>query len=124
MRVYRRLHVRLPKRHRDKLDNVLRGGIQPVRVVLRALALSQLHQGKAASDVADNVRLTSKAVRETGPQGRTRDNSDLVARTRPSAVAGKKCGASPSSMTNTSRRWKMCWKSMKGRCLPKSRWCA
>ena len=66
MRVYRRLHVRLPKRHRDKLDNVLRGGIQPVRVVLRALALSQLHQGKAASEVADHVRLTSKAVREIG----------------------------------------------------------
>ena len=66
MRVYRRLHVRLPKRHRDKLDNVLRGGIQPVRVVLRALALSQLHQGNAASEVADHVRLTSKAVREIG----------------------------------------------------------
>src|ERR1039457_7063430 len=46
MRVYRRLHVRLPKRHRDKLDNVLRGGIQPVRVVLRALALSQNAKGK------------------------------------------------------------------------------
>src|ERR1035441_3649349 len=73
MRVYRRLHVRLPKRHRDKLDNVLRGGIQPVRVVLRALALSQLHQGKAASEVADNVRLTSKAVR-------SRDKLDNVLR--------------------------------------------
>ena len=66
MRAYRRLHVRLPKRHRDKLDNVLSGGIQPVRVVLRALALSQLHQGKAASEVAGNVRLTAKAVREIG----------------------------------------------------------
>src|ERR1017187_5712827 len=66
MRVYRRLHVRLPKRHRDKLDNVLRGGIQPVRVVLRALALSQLHQGKGSSEVAERVRLTSKRVREIG----------------------------------------------------------
>src|ERR1019366_5875280 len=37
-----------------------------VRVVLRALALSQLRQGKAASEVADHVRLTSKAVREIG----------------------------------------------------------
>src|ERR1017187_3253307 len=66
MRVYRRLHVRLPKRHRDKLGNVLRGGIQAVGVVLRPFALSQLHQGKAASEVADHVRLTSKAVREIG----------------------------------------------------------
>ena len=66
MRAYRRLHVRLPKRHRDKMDAVLSGGIQPVRVVLRALALRQLHDGKPASEVAANVRLTSKAVREIG----------------------------------------------------------
>jgi transposase len=66
MRTYRRLHVRLPKRHRDKLDAVLSGGIQPVRVVLRALALRQLHDGQPASQVAANVQLTSKAVREIG----------------------------------------------------------
>jgi len=66
MRAYRRLYVRLPKRHRDKLDGLLRGGIQQVRVVLRALTLSQLHQGKPASEVAANVRLTPKAVREIG----------------------------------------------------------
>lgn len=66
MRTYHRVHVRLPKRHRDKLDAMLSGGIQPVRVVLRALALRQLHDGKPASDVAANVRLTSKAVREIG----------------------------------------------------------
>jgi len=66
MRVYRRTHIRLPKRHRDKVDLLLRGGIQPVRVVLRALALSQLHNGKAVSEVAANLRLTPKAVREIG----------------------------------------------------------
>ena len=66
MRAYRRLHVRLSKRHRDKVDSLLSGGIQPVRVVLRALALVQLHEGKTASEVATNVRLTSKAVREIG----------------------------------------------------------
>ena len=58
MRAYRRLYVRLSKRHRDKLDSLLSGGIQQVRVVLRALALSQLHQGKPASEVAANIRLT------------------------------------------------------------------
>ena len=66
MRAYRRLHVRLPKRHRVKLDSILNGGIQPVRVVLRALTLSQLHQGKAASEVADNLGIHSKTVREIG----------------------------------------------------------
>ena len=66
MRAYRRLHIRLPKRHRDKLDVLLGGGIQPVRVVLRALALSQLHQGKEASAVAANLRLNPKTIREIG----------------------------------------------------------
>jgi len=66
MRTYRWLRVRLPKRHRDKIDSLLRGGIQPVRVVLRALALRQLHEGKAASQVAPTVNLSSKAVRDIG----------------------------------------------------------
>jgi putative transposase len=66
MRAYRRLHVRLPKRHRVKLDSILNGGIQPVRVVLRALTLSQLHQGRAASEVAGGLGINSKTVREIG----------------------------------------------------------
>ena len=66
MRAYRRLHIRLPKRHRDKVDLLLRGGIQPVRVVLRALALTQLHDGNTVADVAANLRLTPKAVRAIG----------------------------------------------------------
>jgi putative transposase len=66
MRAYHRLHIRLPKRHRDKVDSLLRGGIQPVRVILRALALTQLHDGKTVADVASNLRLTPKSVREIG----------------------------------------------------------
>jgi putative transposase len=66
MRTYRRLHVHLKKRDRDELDRVLAGGVQQVRVVLRSLALCQLHEGKSVSEVASNVRLTSKAVREIG----------------------------------------------------------
>jgi putative transposase len=66
MRVYRRLRVRLKKADCDKLDDVLSGGIQPVRTVLRALALGHLHEGKSVSEVAEIVRLTPKAVREIG----------------------------------------------------------
>jgi transposase len=66
MRAYRRLHVRLPKRDREKLDDVLSGGIQAVRTVLRALALRHLHDGKTVSEVGPMVRLTPKAVREIG----------------------------------------------------------
>src|SRR6266853_4275054 len=66
MRAYRRLRVRLTKGDREKLDGVLSGGIQAVRTVLRALALCHLHDGKSVSEVAANVRLTPKAVREIG----------------------------------------------------------
>jgi transposase len=66
MRAYQRLRVRLKKADRDKLVDVLSGGIQPVRTVLRALALGHLHDGKPVSEVAAIVRLTSKAVREIG----------------------------------------------------------
>ena len=66
MRTYRRLRVHLKKRDRDELDRVLSGGIQPVRVVLRSLALCQLHDGKSISEVASTVHLTAKAVREIG----------------------------------------------------------
>jgi putative transposase len=66
MRAYRRLLVRLRKKDREKLHDVLSGGIQPVRTVLRALTLSHLHEGKSASEVAAIVRLTPKAVREIG----------------------------------------------------------
>jgi putative transposase len=66
MRAYRRLRVRLKRGDREKLRDVLSGGIQPVRTVLRALALWQLHEGKSASEAAAMVQLTSKAVREIG----------------------------------------------------------
>jgi putative transposase len=66
MRIYRRLRVRLRKRDCEVLDAVLSGGIQPVRVVLRGLALRQLHDGKAVSEVASQVQLTPKAIREIG----------------------------------------------------------
>jgi hypothetical protein len=66
MRPYRRLEVRLKKADRDHLDGMLSGGVQPVRTVLRALALQQLDHGKSAVEVAALVPLTSKAVREIG----------------------------------------------------------
>ena len=45
---------------------MLSGGIQAVRVVLRALTLWQLHADKSVAEVAASVRLTPKAVREIG----------------------------------------------------------
>jgi hypothetical protein len=45
MRTHRRLEVHLKKADRDQLDRMLSGGVQPVRTVMRALALQQLDQG-------------------------------------------------------------------------------
>ncbi len=45
------------------LDALLDGGVQQVRVVLRALALLQLDTGASAPDVAQRVRLTPQAIR-------------------------------------------------------------
>jgi hypothetical protein len=66
MRAYRRLRVRLSKGDREQLDAILSGGVQAVRTVVRALALSHLDEGRSASQVTTEGQLTPKAVREIG----------------------------------------------------------
>jgi putative transposase len=61
-----KVQVRLSKPDQGQLDELLRGGLQPVRTVLRALVLRQLADGqtirKVARNVARNVGLTPKTV--------------------------------------------------------------
>src|SRR6266436_7372965 len=57
-----RVQVRLSKAEQQQLDKLLRGGLQPVRTVLRALVLRQLADGQAIRKVARNVGLTPKTV--------------------------------------------------------------
>ena len=47
-----------------EIKSLLRGGVQQVRVVLRALALRLLSAGTTAPQVAQTVPLTAKAIRE------------------------------------------------------------
>jgi len=56
--------VRLKAEDLAALRSLLRGGVQQVRVVLRALALKQLAAGVAPLHVAQGVPLTAKAIRE------------------------------------------------------------
>jgi putative transposase len=56
------LQVRLSPQERQELHGLLRGGVQPVRTVQRALALRQLAEGRAIRQVASNVGLTPKTV--------------------------------------------------------------
>jgi transposase len=58
----RGFQVRLSKQERQELQQVLKGGLQPVRTVQRALALRQLAEGQTIRKVAANVGLTPKTV--------------------------------------------------------------
>jgi putative transposase len=57
-----RSRVRLSKQEHQELRRLLQGGLQPVRTVLRALALRQLSEGQTVRQVAKNVALTPKTV--------------------------------------------------------------
>ena len=54
--------IRLSKREQQELRRLLQSGLQPVRTVLRALALRQLAEGQPVRQVAKNVALSPKTV--------------------------------------------------------------
>jgi len=60
------LEVKVSAEDQKHLRQLLRAGIQQVRVVLRALALEQLSVGLTAPAVAKMVHLTPQAVRRIG----------------------------------------------------------
>lgn len=59
---------RLKAHDAKALERLLRGGVQQVRVVLRALALVHLGRGASAPAVAQAVRLTPPAIRNIAQQ--------------------------------------------------------
>jgi putative transposase len=66
MRDYNRLELQLSKSDERSLTQLLRSGVQQVRVVLRSLALLQLSHGDTAPKIAQRLRLTPKTVRDIG----------------------------------------------------------
>jgi hypothetical protein len=177
------LSIDVPKKDQQELRALLKGGVQQVRVVLRALALLQLAEKSSAPQIAKVIPLTSQAIRrvghryeqaglqgalyekhrpgaaevldasqktadhrpgmqqpargarpldgpagcrrgceaQTGSNSRKRGNPHSAAPPRPQAVAGKKCGASRTSMKSMSPRWRTCWKYMNGRMIRTNR---
>ena len=70
-----------------ELERLLDGGVQQVRVVLRALALLQLHRGASAPDVADVVHWSAQAIRNVAQRYRTGGlERALYERARPGAA--------------------------------------
>jgi len=57
-----RSRIRLSRQEQQELRRLLQSGLQPVRTVLRALALRQLAEGQTVRQVAKNVALTPKTV--------------------------------------------------------------
>jgi hypothetical protein len=58
------LRVDVPARDQKELRKLLSGGIQQVRVVLRAVALLRLAEGMAAPQIARLLELTPQAIRK------------------------------------------------------------
>ena len=62
----RALRVPVAKGHQNKLRKLLSGGVQQVRVVLRALALLHLARGTSAPQIATVIPMTAQAIRKLG----------------------------------------------------------
>jgi putative transposase len=60
------LRIEVRTKDQQKLNTLLSGGVQPVRVVVRAMALLQLAQGVSAPRIAAVVPLTPQAIRKIG----------------------------------------------------------
>ena len=60
------LRIPVSKKDQKALEVFLSGGVQPVRAVLRALALLQLAKGASAPRIAELISLTPQAIRKVG----------------------------------------------------------
>ena len=80
------LSIDIAPKDQKELTKLLSGGVQQVRVVLRAVALLQLAKGLSAPQIAKVVPLTSQAIRnilpiatmKVGWSGRCTKGRDLV----------------------------------------------
>jgi len=60
------LRIDVPKKDQQELRKLMKGGVQQVRVVLRALALLQLAEHASAPEIARVIPLTPQAIRRLG----------------------------------------------------------
>jgi putative transposase len=60
------LRIDVSKKDQKVLEKFLDGGVQPVRAVLRAMALLQLAKGVSAPRISGFIPLTPQAIRKVG----------------------------------------------------------
>ena len=60
------LRIEVAKKDQRELEKMLSGGVQPVRAVLRAIAVLQMAKGVSAPRIAEFIPLTPQAIRKVG----------------------------------------------------------
>jgi putative transposase len=81
------LTIDVTPKDRKELTELLSGGVQQVRVILRALALLQLAKGESAPRIANLVPLTPQAIRKIGHRYQERGlEAALFEKQRPGAA--------------------------------------
>jgi|SRR5579884_4055468 len=82
------LQIEVKKKDQKELQGLLGGGVQQVRVVLRAIALLQLAKGISAPRISEVVPLTPQAIRKVGHRYRQGGlERALYEKERPGAAA-------------------------------------
>jgi putative transposase len=82
------LRIEVRQKDQSELTKLLSGGVQQVRVVLRALALLQLAKGASAPSISGVIPLTPQALRRLGHRYQEGGlESALYERQRPGAAA-------------------------------------
>jgi putative transposase len=82
------LSVTVTPKDQKEIAGLLGGGVQQVRVVLRALALRQLAEGASAPQIAKIIPLTAQAIRNIGRRYQQSGlESALFEKQRPGAAA-------------------------------------
>jgi len=60
------LRIELSRQERKQIDELLSGGVQPVRTVVRALVLRQLDKGRSTVEAGAGVGISAKVAWEIG----------------------------------------------------------
>ena len=82
------LSIEVRQKDQNELTKLLSGGVQQVRVVLRALALLQLAKGASAPSISGVIPLTPQAIRRLGHRYQKGGlESALYEKQRPGAAA-------------------------------------
>jgi transposase len=62
----RGLQIQLSRQQRRQIEELLSGGVQPVRAVIRALVLRQMDEGRSTVEAGSAVGISAKAAWEIG----------------------------------------------------------